>query len=158
MAARIGRVGEALWPEVTGMAAVAGVQMIAAAIDERRDGERPVAQTVATVVVLGGSAYAISVDAAPGFFRGALYLGVGMGVINLSRWLVERAKAVPDRVVGGWDTLALVPRRRPGLGAGQGGQGGKLELEAPLQMQERPQPVGALLVPEQDENKKVIFA
>ncbi|MBT9160985.1 MAG: hypothetical protein DDT26_02282 [Dehalococcoidia bacterium] len=148
-AVRIERVGQALWPEVTGMAAAAGVQMIAAAIDERWEGqERPIAQTVASAGILGGSAYAISVNAAPEFFRGVLYLGVGMGVINLSRWLIERAKAQPDRVVGGMDIFALVPRRSGAVNPRKlvRQMASPINIGMPLQLQA--QPVGALLVPE----------
>ena len=146
-AVRMERVGQALWPEATGMAAAAGVQMIAAAIDERWEAqESPIAQTIATAGVLGGSAYAISVNAAPEFFRGVLYLGVGMGIINLSRWLIERAKAQPDRVVGGMDTFALVPRR---LGATAQNRQVQADttFEMPLQLQMEAQPVDTLLVP-----------
>lgn len=160
-AVRMERVGQALWPEATGMAAAAGVQMIAAAIDERWEGqESPVAQTIATAGILGGSAYAIAVDAAPEFFRGVLYFGAGAMIVNISRWLIERARAQPDRVVGGMDIFALVPRR---LGAGA--QVRRIEsparLNPPPQLQMEAQPVSTLLVPEQNENKdenKVIFA
>lgn len=163
MAARMELVGQALWPEVTGMAAAAGVQMIAAAVDERWEAqERPIAQTVATVAVLGGSALAIAKNTAPEFFKGSLYLGVGMGIVNLSRWLIERGKAAQDRVVGGTDIFALVPRRR---GAGQHAlrhipamqDNGMMlrnahveDMDFPLQIGAGAEPVGAFLVPEEE--------
>jgi len=113
----IEKVGEALWPEVAGLTTGVGIQMTAAAIDNKWFEKKPRAQTIASILATGGSATLIGYGKAPEFATGLLYFGLGMIAVNTSRWLIEEITAPPVRHKGGLDILALVPRKMGVLAA-----------------------------------------
>lgn len=107
------RVKEALWPELLGIAAYAGGELVLANVDAAMATQfknYPVAQTLGTAAAIAGSVIAIGKDKAPEFSKGVLYGSIVGMVVNLVRSLWDYAKKeVPGTSIT--QIAALIPRK-----------------------------------------------
>ncbi len=93
------RIKDVFWPEILGITAYAGTQLIGATIDSKwqpiktAQGAYPLTQTIFTVGTIGASMWAIGNGKAVDLSKGMLY-GATIGiVINLITGLYEMAKS-----------------------------------------------------------------
>jgi hypothetical protein len=114
MAAFVGtRVKDALWPELLGIAAYAGGELVLANVDAAISTQvngYPLAQTLGTAAAIGGSIVAIGKNMAPDFCKGVLYASIVGMVVNLVRSLWEMTKNESTQTAI-TDIAALIPRR-----------------------------------------------
>jgi hypothetical protein len=135
MAFEATRITEAVWPEALGVGTYAGAEIVAAAIDKASEAKPgyPSAQTIATVLALGGGIVGVAYNWAPGFSKGLLY-GAGVGlVLNGARILYDTVTKQPARMRPA-DFAALIPRKVGALS--KEGGGGGLPLGGGLKLRE----------------------
>lgn len=110
MAFKLSRVQEAVIPEAGGIVVGAGLEMVAAIVDDKTDWERPYVQYGATAVNIMLPAYLIGTARYTEFSKGMLYLGLGMVVMNFGRAISQKAlrKPVQSRMI---DFAAMIPQQ-----------------------------------------------
>lgn len=114
---QMAKVGEAIWPEVAGVATYGAAEIAGAYGDSRLSSTVPWIQTGITVVTLVGSAYLIGTGKVVGFAKGLLY-GSGVGLIlNLVTLLWQKATGQSTGLRGG-DVAALIPKALTSRGGG----------------------------------------